>query len=882
MAMEATADGLWDWQLDTDEVFYSRSWLAILGEAAAEQTYHFWESRIHPDDKPEVLGALEKHLAGETKAWRCEHRLSTAEGDWKWVLGRGQVVEKSAEGRPLRMIGTMTDISTRVQALESLQESQERFRKLFLSSPIPTFVWHRFNGEFFLRDVNEAAKTLAVGGTDQFLGCSASEIYPDRPDIRQCFTDCHAEQRNIVMDTKYRSRGSGLIRQIVFTFVYISDQMVMLHTEDITAGRHAQEALRASEAKFRTVFEQAGGYCMILDPNTPDGIPLIVDANEAAYTAHGYTREEFIGRPVAMIDDEEGKRLVKEHTAKIMTGEPFRLENIHLRKDGSTFPVEVNAKRIDAEDGKSYILTTEYDISERRKAEQELRESKERFELAMDASEDGLFDWHLKSGEIYYSPGWKRMLGYQDHELPNDFSVWESLTRAEDAQRSWEMQRELVNRERDRFEIEFKMKHKNGHWVDILSRARALFDDTGEAIRIVGTHVDISEIRSLKKSLLQAQKMESIGNLAGGIAHDFNNILSSILGFTELALDAAPAGSSQREDLEEVYAAGNRAKELVKQILIFARQAEDKRIPVELGDIVTEALKLLRPSTPTTIDIRPAVSTSARVFGNPTQLHQLVMNLCTNAVHSLQDNGGVLDISLKDITLPSDSQPDMGELPAGAYLELTISDNGPGIDPEMKEKIFEPYFTTKEVGKGTGMGLAMVKGIVESCGGDIRVISEPGSDTSFVIRLPVATMDDHDELKSVKPPVAGSEHILFVDDEPPIAKMGSRVLTGLGYQVTVRTSSFEALELFKKKKDAFDLVITDMTMPSMTGDILSVEMRKIRPDIPIILCTGYSNRINEENAKQLGIDAFAYKPFTMVDLAKTVREVLDGNPSSSL
>ncbi len=313
--------------------------------------------------------------------------------------------------------------------------------------------------------------------------------------------------------------------------------------------------------------------------------------------------------------------------------------------------------------------------------------------------------------------------------------------------------------------------------------------------------------------------MESIGNLAGGIAHDFNNILSSIIGFTELALEAAPKGSSQRDDLEEVYIAGNRAKELVQQILAFARKSEEKTEPVKLSDIVTEALKLLRPSTPTTIQIKPIINSTAKVMGNASQLNQVVMNLCTNAVHSLQKTGGTLEIGLRNTFIANDSERKTSELPLGEYVELTVTDDGSGIDPAIIKNIFEPYFTTKGVGEGTGMGLAMVKGIIESYRGDIQVKSEPGENTSFVIRLPVATGKSFDVIGQAESAVSGTEHILFVDDEPPIARMGCRMLESLGYTVAMRTSSFEALELFREKPDIFDLVITDMTMPSMTGDV---------------------------------------------------------------
>lgn len=378
----------------------------------------------------------------------------------------------------------------------------------------------------------------------------------------------------------------------------------------------------------------------------------------------------------------------------------------------------------------------------------------------------------------------------------------------------------------------------------------------------------------LERDLFQAQKMESIGNLAGGIAHDFNNILSSILGFSELALDEVKKGTVMDDNLQEIYAGGLRAKEIVNQILAFARQSDEGRKPIRVDTILREVLKLIHSTTPTTIETRKEIDSSSLVMGKTTEIHQITMNLCTNAVHAMQDNGGVMEVALKDVLFEGDVTVPEG-LNEGKYIELTISDTGCGIEPAIADSIFDPYFTTKGIGEGTGMGLAMVRGIVDSYGGSIKVDSKPSSKTVFTIYLPVTTNLENEITHETATLPKGDEHILFVDDEPPIARMGSRILENLGYQVTTRTSSIEALKLFKAKPDAFQLVITDMTMPHMTGDQFAIELKRNRTDIPIILCTGYSNKINAEMAQEIGINAFTYKPFTKADLASTVREVLD-------
>lgn len=384
--------------------------------------------------------------------------------------------------------------------------------------------------------------------------------------------------------------------------------------------------------------------------------------------------------------------------------------------------------------------------------------------------------------------------------------------------------------------------------------------------------------QKLEMQLRQVQKMEAIGTLAGGIAHDFNNILGAIIGYTELAGMDAADDPAQQKKLKEVLKAADRAKDLIKQIMTFSRRTAPEFKPVQVKAIIQETLELIRASLPTTIRIDSDLRSDDVILGDPTQIHQMLMNLCTNAGQAMEKNGGVLSVELNNIEIDTTLTMAYPELIPGAYLNLIIKDTGEGISPEAMERIFEPFFTTKAQGEGTGMGLAVVHGIIQSHKGTISVQSKLGEGAVFSIFLPRIVqppdMVDVDE-KFALP--MGSEHILFVDDENTLIDIGKAILESLGYTVTTTSSSEKALTLFKFNPDAFDLVITDMTMPQMTGDKLTEELLRIRPDLPIIICTGYSRRMSEEKARQIGAKGFLMKPLSFQDMAIMIRTLLNGS-----
>lgn len=420
-------------------------------------------------------------------------------------------------------------------------------------------------------------------------------------------------------------------------------------------------------------------------------------------------------------------------------------------------------------------------------------------------------------------------------------------------------------------------------WQDnnpIITRCYVNHDRTirwtdGKLVRLqVGT--DITDIKKMENQLLQAQKMESIGNLAGGIAHDFNNLLFPIIGLAELLMEDLPVDSIEYENIKEIYNAGRRGSTLVSQILAFSRKTEQKKMPVRIQQILKEVMTLCRSTIPSNISITKDIQVDCGlIMADPVQIHQIIMNLITNAYHAVELTNGKIDIQLREVEILEDDEANE-DLPPGRYAKLSVSDNGVGIQPDILQNIFEPYFTTKQPGKGTGLGLAVVYGIVKEQCGNIQVHSKPGEMTVFDVYLPIHAEMDTMVLEEEQEDVPiGKEHILLVDDEDSIIKFERQMLERLGYKVTSQISSQAGLETFKASPESFDLVISDMTMPGMTGDRLAEEMLSIRPDIPIIICTGFSERLNQKNVLDYGIKGILIKPIVKSVMGKMIRKVLD-------
>ncbi len=527
---------------------------------------------------------------------------------------------------------------------------------------------------------------------------------------------------------------------------------------------------------------------------------------------------------------------------------------------------------LDKQGNVKYIIEQLSDITQQKRSEEALKESEEKYRLMMESMVDPLYICKPDFTVAFMNSAMIQRIGRDAtgeichiamHDLKEkcEWCVFDKVTAGESVEINITSPKDGRN-----YRINNMPIHQSNGKVSKMSVFRDITDYL----------LAVEEKEKVNIRLIQAQKMEAIGTLSGGIAHDFNNILSPLIGFTELLKEDLPEDHSLHEYVDEIFDAALRSRDLVKQILMFSRKNNQEIKPVKLQPIIKEAMKLLRSTIPKTIDIQQDIDPDCGiVLTAPTQIHQVVMNLAINAYHAMQDTGGRLRVTLKQVRLEV-GQTNLPELVPGEYALLTITDTGTGIEKSVLDKIFDPYFTTKSKNKGTGLGLSVVHGIIKACRGDIRIHSEPGKGTKFQVYLPIKGRETKKkDTHAKKPSKSGTEKILLVDDEEAIIRMEQQILERLGYHVTARKGSIEALEAFKASPDAFDLVITDMSMPNMTGSQLASEIKQIKPDMPIIICTGFSEHINQKNFQLHGIQAYAMKPVLASEISEAIRKVLD-------
>ncbi|HZP85319.1 MAG TPA: PAS domain-containing protein [Burkholderiales bacterium] len=764
-AMLASNAGHWDWDLVTDEEYFSPRAKELYGLPKDQSFVSATQIRnaipIHPQDRERQQQVLNDHLAGKTPRYEIEYRIVLDTGEIRWLHVRGRCF-RDASGKPVRLTGSTIDVTARKQAEEALRRSEERFALAVAGS-------------------NEGLWDWDVNGDRIFFSTRAQEILGLPP------------------GPEYRPRIEGLAQ-------------IRFHPED---GRRRQ----------------------------------------AAEQAHFAGRAPFYSGDFRVRDDNGEYRWVRIRglCQRNASGRPYRMA-------GSVS-----------------------DIDAQKRAEVALRESEERFALAMTGSHEGHWVWNIATGALYLSPRHKEIYGFPADAVFNTREEWVARIplHPADVQRWRDAVADHLAGHTERLEIEYRIQPRPGEirWVQV--RGQCFRDADGKPIRMAGSTTDITdrkraeaEREQLEAQLRQSQKLEAMGTLAGGIAHDFNNILAAILGYGEMAQNAAPPDSALRRHLDYVMNAGQRAKSLVERILAFSRSGLGERVPVHVQSVVGEALDLLAAKLPPGIQLdQELLADGAGVMGDPTQIHQVVMNLATNAVQAMKSQGR-LTVRLDLIRLDELLVLTCGHLRAGEYVRLTIADTGCGIEPHLLERIFDPFFTTKEVDVGTGLGLSLVHGIVTDLGGGIEVRSEVGAGSTFIVYAPW-----HGQItKAVAPtetiPDGSGQTVLLVDDEEALVRLGEETLAELGYEPVGFSSASAALEAFRSDPDRFDVVLTDEAMPGMSGSQLVTAMRKIRPKIPAVLISGYVGPQTLARAHKAGVQEVLAKPLAARDIARVLAKVL--------
>jgi PAS domain S-box-containing protein len=905
LAVAGSDDGIWDWNRHSDTIFASARARELFGlPPGPEKTLREqWlaQIRVHPDDVGPRLAAIEAHVAGETPQYEFEYRVRHPDDSWRWLRVRGLCL-RDAKGEPLRMAGSVSDIDTRRRAEEerrlseqALRLSEERYAIAMTASDEAHWVWNVKTDELY----SSPQLHRLTGVVDGEAPTTRSEWrarVPMHPDDRGCTqraVDDHLAGLTPRLLVEYRIIDPviGEVRWIGTRGQCFRDSegrpdRVAGSTVDITERKRAEEALRESEERFARAV--AGTNDGIVDWDITNDRFF---ASERALLIAGVdptvvvrTHDEWI----ALLDIHPDDKATLKQTFRRQAQEGHEVQEADCRvrqRDGSYRWVRFRGRHLhDARRGATRWSGSIGDIDAHKRTEQALRESEQRYELAVAGSNEGMWDWDMRSETFFFSARAQELLGLEPGEPMRPCKEWWSIFRyhPDDEQRVHEALKAYLDGSGTHWEVEYRIHHRRSDsWRWFRDRGVALRDEQGKPYRMAGSLEDITERKSaeaerdrLESQLRQSQKLEAMGTLAGGIAHDFNNILAAILGYGEMVQHDCAEGTAQRRHIDAAMSAALRAKSLVERILAFSRSGTGERVPVNVQSVVDEALVATVASLPAGVRLeRNLTAGDAAVLGDPTQIHQVVMNLCANAVQAMRSNGS-LDVSLQATHLADGACMSTAQLPPGPYIKLAVRDTGVGITPQVLERIFDPFFTTKGVGVGTGLGLSLVHGIVADLGGGIGVESQVGTGSTFTVYLPWQGHAQATETLS-EPVTGGSgQTILLVDDEEALVRLGEEMMAELGYEAVGFASSASALATFRATPHRFDAVLSDEAMPEMTGCELAREIRRIRPDIPIVLMSGYVTPALVDRAHDLGIVDVLAKPLAERDMARSMADAL--------
>ena len=886
LAMAATNDGLWDWDVRLGHVYYSSGWGRILGLDTLPPAYETWASRIHEEDRERILESLQRHLSGETDCWQEEHRLRTAAGEWRWVLGRGRVVARDKDGNPLRVVGTMTDIHARKQLQEDLYQSNAFLSTVLEKSPFPMWV---SDADGTIIRANQALRQ-ALNLTDaQLVG--SYNVFQDKNIEREDRNEAVQRVFERFEPTRFQFLWKSIeVEGVDFSgakdlyvdaslFPIISDgrlRHVVCQWADITERVHAEERLRESERRLTLATASAGIGIWDWDIITDE---MIWDTR----IFHLYGIREIPERYGLdywrnCLHPDDRARTAEACLAAVRGEGDYDVEFRVLWPDGTIRWMKGSGVVIRDDNGKPIrMLGTNYDITERKQGETALRESEQRFQRMLNVVPD-MISIHNPEMDILYS-NWQGFATVPEGDQCVHVKCYKTYRGFDKPCPDCLAQRVLESRE----PIHEESQLPDGTWVDL--RVIPLLNEDNNVEMFMEWVRDISERKAaeeererLSDQLQQAQKMESVGRLAGGVAHDFNNMLNVILGHTEIMAGDLPTDSPLHEDVDEIRKAAERSANLTRQLLAFARKQTIAPRTLDLNENIASILKMLRRLIGEDIDLRWKPGTALEtVRMDPGQVDQMLANLAVNARDAIGPANGKITIETANARFDEEYCAHHAGFTPGNYVMLAVSDDGCGMDEETRATIFEPFFTTKGLGEGTGLGLATVYGIVKQNDGFINVYSEPGQGTTFKIYLPRHEAKAAPVLEEASQQASnrGQETVLLVEDEPAILKMTTTMLERQGYTVVGASTPGEAIRLATEHAGDIHLIVTDVVMPEMNGRDLAKNVLPLHPGAKCLYMSGYTaNVIAHHGVVDEGVN-FLQKPFSMKDLTAMVRDVLD-------